>query len=92
MVANAVAGGRHRLERAFRRVLGRTMQEEIRRVHVEAARRMLHTSRASLGEIAQKCGFSSAALLSVAFQRELGVAPGLYRRRVQRELGGTDVG
>jgi LacI family transcriptional regulator len=92
MVAKAVAGGRHRLERAFRRVLGRTMQEEIRRAHVEAARRMLHTSRASLGEIAQKSGFSSAALLSVAFQRELGVAPGLYRRRVQRELGGTGVG
>jgi len=86
MVTRAVASGRHRLERAFRRVLGRTIHDEIRRAHVDAAQRLLETSRASVAEIAKLSGFTNAALLTVAFQRELGMAPGVYRRRAQQEL------
>jgi LacI family transcriptional regulator len=86
MVTRAVASGRHSLERAFRRVLGRTIQEEIRRAHVDMAKRLLETSRSTLAEIAKRSGFTTAALLTVAFQRELGTTPGLYRRRVQQEL------
>lgn len=90
MVARGVASGRHSLERAFRRALGRTVQEEIRRAHVDAAKRLLETSRASLSEIAKLSGFTTPALLTVAFQREVGTTPGLYRRRAQRALTGAD--
>jgi LacI family transcriptional regulator len=90
MVARAVGGGRQRLERRFRAVLDRTVQEEIRRTHVEVARHLLATTRAKLPEIAKKSGFTSAALLNAAFLRELGVPPGVYRRRSQRELGSDD--
>lgn len=85
-VARAVASGRHRLERAFRRVLGRTIQAEIRRARVESAKRLLEASRLTLAEVARMTGFKSASLLTVAFQRELGMTPGAYRRRVQPEL------
>lgn len=86
IVARAVASGRHRLERAFRRVLGRTIQEEIRRARVEAAKRLLETSRLSLGAVGKMTGFKTPSLLTAAFRRELGVTPGVYRRRVQAEL------
>ncbi len=85
-VARAVGSGRQRLERRFRRVLDRTVQDEIRRAHVEAAKELLTATQAGLAEIAKQSGFTNAALLSVAFQRELGMPPGFYRRRVRQEL------
>ncbi|HTV23903.1 MAG TPA: substrate-binding domain-containing protein [Polyangiaceae bacterium] len=89
MVADAVGGGRKRLERRFRRVLDRTVQEEIRLARVEAAKKLLGTTRASLAEVAKQSGFSTAALLSIAFKREAGMTPGAYRRRVHETLAGT---
>ncbi|MFZ5890470.1 MAG: substrate-binding domain-containing protein [Myxococcota bacterium] len=90
MVARAVGGGRQRLERRFRAVLDRTIQEEIRRAHVELAKHLLATTKISLVELAKRSGFTNAALLSVAFQRELGMPPGAYRRRLQKALGAAD--
>jgi LacI family transcriptional regulator len=89
MVASAVGGGRQRLERRFRRALNRTVTEEIRRARVDAARQLLQTTRADLPEVAKRSGFSNAALLSVAFQREIGMPPGVYRRRLLGTLGST---
>lgn len=85
-VARSVASGRHRLERAFRRVLGRTVQEELRRVRVESAKRLLEATCSSLAVVAKLSGFKTASLLTVAFRRETGMTPGSYRRRVQPEL------
>jgi LacI family transcriptional regulator len=90
MVARAIGGGRQRLERRFRAVLDRTVQEEIRRAHVEAARHLLTTTRAKLPEIAKKSGFTNAGLLNAAFLREIGTPPGVYRRRLRRESGTDD--
>ena len=44
---------------------------------------------AGLAEVAKRSGFTNAALLSVAFQREIGMPPGVYRRRVRQELRGA---
>ncbi len=84
-VARAVGGGRQRLERRFRAVLDRTVQEEIRRAHVLAAKHLLETTELRLTEIARQSGFTTAALLNVAFRRELGMPPGSYRRRVRED-------
>jgi LacI family transcriptional regulator len=86
MIAHAVGGGRQRLERRFRRVLSRTVVEEIRRARVDAAKELLQTTHSGLSEVARRSGFTSAALLSVAFQRELGMPPGAYRRRVRSSV------
>jgi LacI family transcriptional regulator len=85
MVAKAVGGGRQRLERRFRSALDRTIQDEIRRAHVEKARHWLGMSSANVAEIARRSGFTSASLLNVAFRREIGVPPGEYRRRFRRQ-------
>jgi LacI family transcriptional regulator len=88
MVAHAIGGGRQRLERRFRAVLNSTVQGEIRRAHVERAKALLGTTTSRLPEIAKRSGFTNAALLTVAFQREVGMPPGAYRRRIRRELYG----
>jgi LacI family transcriptional regulator len=86
MVVRAIGGGRQRLERRFRRTLARTVQDEIRRAHVDRAKALLGATQVSLPEIAKRSGFTNAGLLTVAFQRELGMPPGAYRRRVRQEL------
>jgi len=87
MVARAVGSARQRLERRFRGVLDRTVNDEIRRAHVEAARGLLGTTVLGLPEVAKLSGFTNAALLNLAFRREIGMPPGAYRRRVRQELG-----
>ena len=89
-VARAVGGGRQRLERRFRRALDRTVQDEIRRAHVESAKHWLATTSACMNEIARRSGFTSASLLNTAFQRETGMPPGAYRRRVRKQFGTPD--
>ena len=85
MVTRAVGGGRQRLERRFRSTLDRTVQDEIRRAHVDAAKHWLATTKAELSVVAKKSGFTNAALLNVAFRREIGMPPGAYRRRIQKQ-------
>ena len=82
-VARAVGSTRQRLDRRFRSVLGRTVLHEIRAAHVEAAKRLLSTTRLELPEVAAQSGFTNAALLNVAFRRVVGEPPGAYRRRVR---------
>ncbi len=80
-VCRAVGTSRQRLERRFHAVLGRTVMQEIRRAHVEIAKRLLSTTSLDLPKIAQVSGFTNQVLLSVAFRRETGLPPGAYRRR-----------
>jgi LacI family transcriptional regulator len=89
MVARAVGSARQRLERRFRRVLDRTVKDEIQRARVEAARELLRTTSAGLSEVAKRSGFTTAALLNAAFRREIGMPPGVYRRRARQELSGA---
>ncbi len=81
---------RRRLERRFHVVLGRTVVQEIRRTRVEAARQLLTMTRHPLSRVAKLAGFSNAALLSVAFRREVGLPPGAYRRRAGGEPAEED--
>jgi LacI family transcriptional regulator, galactose operon repressor len=90
LVAKAVGGGRQRLERRFRAELDRTVHDEIRRAHVDVAKTLLQSTDATLLQVARQSGFTNAALLSVAFQREVGMPPGLYRRRMQHEQAPRD--
>ena len=50
-------------------------------VRVEAARRELETSRATIDAIAQRVGFGTAETMRRTFLRRIGVAPDDYRRR-----------
>jgi LacI family transcriptional regulator len=80
-VLQAVPVGRRWLERQFAAQLGRSPHDEIARVRVEAARRMLQLRDLSIAEIAERCGFSAIRSFDRFFQEAAGLTPSAYRRK-----------
>ena len=78
----AVCGvSRSTLERQFRKLLGRTPQQEIRHTQVKRAQDLLATTELSTDQIASLCGFEHAEYFHVVFKRVTGRTPGDYRRQ-----------
>jgi AraC family transcriptional regulator len=67
--------------RVFREATGETPHRYLTRLRMAQARRLLDGTRLPLDDIAARCGFSSAAALSAAFLRHVGVRPSAYRAR-----------
>ena len=89
-LARRVGKSQRQLTRVFRRELGVAPAEAVEQLRLEAARRALQQSGASLEEVASRCGFGSAEVLRRAFLRALHVTPSAYRARFspRRELAG----
>lgn len=89
-VLNHTLISRRNLERRFRRVLNRSLLDEIRRVHVERAAELLRETDIDMPSIAEQCGFSSHIRFSTVFKELIGLAPSAYRRQhrpgAQKEL------
>jgi LacI family transcriptional regulator len=79
-VVQAAALSRRGLHVAFLRQMGRTPGDEIRRVRLESARRMLRDTREKMETIALNCGYQSLNSFCVAFKNETGRSPGQFRR------------
>jgi LacI family transcriptional regulator len=77
---------RRALEMRFKKVVGRTLLEELRRVRLERARRLLLETDLPLPQVAQAAGYSSASYLTEVFRQELGQTPARYRRQVREGL------
>ncbi|MGC4068649.1 MAG: substrate-binding domain-containing protein [Polyangiaceae bacterium] len=82
-VAKSVGVTRQTLERRFRAVLGRTVLQEVRRAHLQIAKRLLASTTYELSRVAKESGFASSSQLSVVFSKELGMPPGSYRRKLR---------
>lgn len=80
-VLRAVPVARRALERRFRKLLQRSISEEIRRVHLERSRQLLLQTDLSLAAIAINSGFRDGRQLSVVFRRETGLTPSAFRRQ-----------
>jgi LacI family transcriptional regulator len=72
---------RRALEKAFRKLLGRSPAEEVRRVRIDRAVQMLCDTSWSMPRIASAVGFVRPELLTRAFRRELGTTPSEFRKR-----------
>lgn len=86
-VLAAVPVSRRSLERRFRESLGRTPHDEIRRVHVEHACRLLTETDLLMHAVAEQSGFSDAKQLSVVFRQVLGQTPTAYRVSLRGPTG-----
>jgi LacI family transcriptional regulator len=82
-VVRQIDASRRELERHFRRVLGRSVLTEIRRVRVERAKELLATTDLAMPAIARRCGFSTPQRLAIVFRQVTGVVPTAFRRRLQ---------
>lgn len=86
-VLHVVPLSRRMLEHRFVKLVGRTPHAEIIRIRMERASRLLRETSLSLTEIANRAGFADANYLSVAFKRQMGVAPRTYRAEMRRTGG-----
>ena len=80
-LAARVAMSPRNFARVFARDIGTTPARYVEHARVEAARRRLEESDASIDKVAETCGFGSAETLRRAFQRGLSVSPSDYRDR-----------
>lgn len=72
--------GRRTLETRFRRVMGRTLLDEIHRACIERAKIILALSNRSLATVAREAGFRDNQHMWTVFQKGTGVSPAAYRR------------
>jgi LacI family transcriptional regulator len=68
------------LERRFAQILGRSPNEEILRVKLGRACRLLGESDLSLAAVAEKCGFEHAEYFSRLFKKKFRSTPGEFRK------------
>ncbi len=85
-VARAAGVSRRVLERRFAEVLRRSPADEIRRAHLDRAKRLLVETDLPMPLVAEKAGLGSQAYLSYLFGRHIGVAPVRYRKENRLRL------
>jgi LacI family transcriptional regulator len=78
-VLRAVPLSRKVLETHFKTILNHTLHDEIIRVRIDRAKQLLANTDLALADIASRTGFEHAEYLSVAFNRETGFTPAVYR-------------
>jgi LacI family transcriptional regulator len=79
-VAREAGVSRRALERRFLEWLHRTPADEIRRVHLEHAQRLLVETDLPMTQVAESSGFSSQAYFADIFRRHVGLTPMKYRK------------
>ena len=82
-VLDSVPLSRRSLERKFRRAVGHSVSEEIRRARLERAKQLLIQTDFAMPQVAAASGFTTATRLGIVFQRELKETPTEFRRRVR---------
>jgi len=80
-LAQRVAMSVRNFSRTFTREVGVTPARFVERSRVDAARRLLEESAASVDEIAARCGFGTAETMRRSFLRAVHVSPSAYRSR-----------
>lgn len=90
-VLAAATVSRSTLEGRFREILGRSIHGEIRRVQLDAARRLLAGTNMPLKEVARQSGFSSVQYFSAVFRAATGQTPGSVRHEARASAGSPAV-
>lgn len=75
-----VARSRRWVERRFRKVLGRSLMEEVMRARLSRAQQLLRETDLPMPEVASFSGFTDLNHLGRSFKRELSMTPTAYRK------------
>ncbi len=90
-LAEAAEVSRSSLERRFRKALGCTPGQAIRKIRTDRALHMLADTDLPLLEIALACGFGGAPQFSAQIKTTTGLTPTEYRDRLQRVWPGDGI-
>jgi LacI family transcriptional regulator len=82
-VAQQSGVSRRALEQRFMQVLQRTPASEIRRVHLERAKRLLEETDLSIPDVAEAAGYGSPEYMAGIFRNEVSTTPLKYRKQVR---------
>ncbi len=74
------------LGRVFRRTMGLTIEQYIKRRRLWEAKRLLAETDEPVAEIARACGFSRAGYFCTVFKEEEHMSPGHYRRHSRNNV------
>ena len=80
-VAAAAGMDRYALCRCYRREWGASVMEDLLRIRIAKAKRLLRYPGLSLGEVGRQCGFESHSYFTLRFREQVGCTPTEYRRR-----------
>ncbi len=75
---------RRALELRFRAAMGRSIHDEIQRVRLERARRLLRETDLPISALAASCGFAGPGYLTRVFVQKFGQAPSAYRSQMRQ--------
>lgn len=78
-VVTATVLSRRALERAFRKEIKRSINEEIVRLRMEMMREMLVFTDSKVSEVSKACGFARVNHLFRSFRKSTGISPRSYR-------------
>ncbi len=81
-LVGVAAMSRRGLHKAFLENVGRTPGQELQRVRIERAKRLLAESSHKLEVLASLCGYQSANSFCVAFKQATGMSPKQFRESV----------
>lgn len=71
------------LSSAFHKKLGKTIIEYINEIRIEHSIILLNTTKASIQQIAEQCGFTNSNYYSRIFKKYKGITPLSYRKSIQ---------
>lgn len=80
-VARSAGLARRTMEARFKKMLERSPHEEILRIQVNRAQRLLLHTNLGVAVIAERAGFENPEYFSVAFKRVTGMPPATFRRK-----------
>lgn len=84
---NVAGMSRRGFHKAFLENVGRTPGDELQRLRIEKAKRLLADFDDKIEVLAGMCGYQSANTLAVAFKKATGMTLSQYRKSVGREPG-----
>jgi LacI family transcriptional regulator len=82
-IAGAVSVSPRSLQRRFEAAMGCGVSDEIRRLRIDLARRLLGEGKLTIDQIAREAGFSSAVTMNHAFHRDIGMSPTAYHKQAR---------
>ena len=86
-IAAAASVSRRKLERHFRKHLGRSVIDELIRKRIERCCEMLAATEMTVRDIARQVGFRSEPYFFVVFRKAVGMTPSQYRRSHAAKAG-----
>lgn len=78
-VTQATGMERRTLERKFKEVFGRSPKDELLRIQIDEAKRLLLSTELSVKAVSVRTGFGNSRYFSKMFRNRVGLAPGQFR-------------